>query len=95
MLEVGRLPGEKRKPIVYVDYVETAPWNVKNLMKAGGGKPQFATEATRLVEAAVCKSLEVRFKRGVALHSLPGAERFYLAGCGMTAHEQDPDKENL
>lgn len=91
----SRLPEQKGKPIVYVDYVETAPWNVKFLMKALGKKPRFGAVGTRLIEAAVQKSLEEGFKGRVALHSLPGAERFYLDVCGMTALQRDPRKENL
>ena len=91
----GRLSGQKGKPIVYVDYVETAPWNVKFLMKALGKKPQFGAVGTRLIEAAVRKSLEEGFKGRVGLHSLPGAERFYLDVCGMTAFEQHLNKEKL
>lgn len=91
----GRLPEQKGKPIVYVDYVETAPWNVKFLMKALGKKHQFGAVGTRLIEAAVHKSMEEGFKGRVGLHSLPGAERFYLDVCGMTAFKQDPEKGNL
>jgi hypothetical protein len=49
----GRLASQKRKPLVYVDYLETAPWNIKPLMEALGKSPQFAAIGTRLVEAAV------------------------------------------
>jgi hypothetical protein len=91
----SRLPAQKRKPVVYVDYLETAPWNVKVLMKALGRKTRFGSVGTRLMEAAIRKSLEEGYKGRVALHSLPGAERFYLDVCGMTAFERDPDKHNL
>jgi hypothetical protein len=49
----GRIASQKRKPLVYVDYLETAPWNIKPLMEALGKSPQFAAIGTRLVEAAV------------------------------------------
>jgi hypothetical protein len=91
----SRLSAQKGKPVIYVDYIETAPWNVKFLMKALGKKPQFGSVGTRLIEAAVRKSIEEGFKGRVTLHSLPGAERFYLDVCGMTALERDPDKEDL
>jgi hypothetical protein len=91
----GRLQSQKGKPVVYIDYLETAPWNVKFLMKALGRKTRFSSVGTRLVEAAIRKSLEEGFKGRVALHSLPGAERFYLDVCGMTAFERDPAKQNL
>ncbi len=91
----GRLPEQKGKPVVYVDYIETAPWNVKVLMKALGKKPQFAAVGTRLIEAAIRKSLDEGFKGRVALHSLPGSERFYLDVCRMTPLERDPSKQDL
>jgi hypothetical protein len=91
----GRLATQKGKPLVYVDYLETAPWNIKPLMQALGKRPQFAAVGTRLIEAAVRKSLEEGFKGRLALHSLPGSERFYLEVCGMTALVPDPAKQNL
>jgi hypothetical protein len=78
-----------------VDYLETAPWNIKPLMQALGKRPQFAAVGTRLIEAAVRKSLEEGFRGRLALHSLPGSERFYLEVCGMAAVARDPAKQNL
>jgi hypothetical protein len=91
----GRLPIQRGKPMVYVDYLETAPWNIKALMQALGSSPQYAVVGTRLIEAAVRKSFEEGFKGRVALHSLPGSERFYLNVCGMTEVARDPAKQNL
>ena len=31
-----RLPEQQGKPLVYIDYVESAPWNIKKLMAALG-----------------------------------------------------------
>ena len=45
----------------------------KFLMKALGKRPQFDAVGTRLIEAAVRKSIEEGFKGRVGLHSLPGA----------------------
>lgn len=92
---VARLPSQKGKPVVYVDYLETAPWNIKALMQALGSSQQYAVIGTRLIEAAVRKSIEEGFKGRVALHSLPGSERFYLEMCGMTEFIRDPAKQNL
>ena len=92
---VGRHPEQKGKPIVYVDYLETAPWNIKPLMQALEKSPQFAAVGSRLIEAAVRKSLDEGFKGRVALHSLTTSERFYIETCGMTALERDPAKQNL
>ena len=91
----GRLASQNRKPLVYVDYLETAPWNIKPLMQALGKTPQFAAVGTRLVEAAVRQSLAEGFKGRLALHSLSSSERFYLDVCGMTAVGRDPAKQDL
>jgi hypothetical protein len=91
----GRLPAQKGKPVVYVDYLETAPWNIKALMQALGSSPQYSVVGTRLIEAAVQKSIDEGFKGRVALHSLSGSERFYLEVCGMTEVHRDPAKQNL
>ena len=83
--QFGRIPSQLRKPLVYVDYLETAPWNIKPLMRAMGKDIQFAGIGTRLIEAAVRLSTDEGFKGRVGLHSLTCAERFYLDVCGMTA----------
>jgi hypothetical protein len=92
---VSRHPAEKGKPLVYVDYLETAPWNIKSLMKALGKTPQFAAVGSRLIQAAAQKSVEEGFKGRIGLHSLSASERFYQETCGMTALERDIAKEHL
>ncbi len=91
----GRLAGQKGKPLIYVDYLETAPWNIKPLVQALGGSAQFGAVGTRLIEAAVRQSIEEGFKGRLALHSLPTSERFYLDVCGMKAVGRDPAKQDL
>jgi hypothetical protein len=91
----GRIAWQKGKPLTYVDYLETAPWNIKPLMQALGRSQKFAAVGTRLIEAAVRKSLDEGFKGRLALHSLTTSERFYLDVCGMTAVGRDPAKQNL
>ncbi len=91
----GRLAEQKGKPLIYVDYLETAPWNIKPLANALGRSPQFAAVGTRLIEAAVRKSQEEDFKGRLALHSLSTSERFYLDGCGMSGVGRDPAKQDL
>jgi hypothetical protein len=91
----GRIAAEKGKPLVYIDYLETAPWNIRPLAQALGGTQQFGAVGTRLIEAAVRRSLEEGFKGRIALHSLSTSERFYLDVCGMTAVGRDPAKQDL
>ncbi len=91
----SRLPEHKGKPLIYIDYLETAPWNIKTLVEALGKGPQFGAVGTRLIEAAVRRSLEEGFKGRLALHSLSTSEQFYLEKCGMTGVGRDSAKQDL
>ena len=98
LLTVGhtcRLEEQAGKPLVYVDFLESAPWNIKPLMSALGQPPRYGGIGTLLLEAAVQKSKEEGFKGRLGLHSLPTSEQFYLKACGMTAVGRDPAKQNL
>ena len=90
-----RLPEQEGKSLIYVDYVEVAPWNLKPLTVGLGKKPRFNAVGSRLIEAAVLKSIEEDCKGRLALHSLPITEVFYLKACGMTAVGRDVAKQNL
>lgn len=90
--QLARLPPDKDKPLVYVDYVESAPWNVKGL---ADGPPRYGAVGTRLMEAAVQLSHEEGFAGRVGLHALPQANKFYEQTCGMTPVGLDPKCQNL
>jgi hypothetical protein len=90
-----RLPEQADKALVYVDYVEVAPWNLKTLAAALGEKPVYNAVGSRLVEAAVLKSKEEDCKGRVGLHSLPITELFYRKACRMTPVGRDSAKQNL
>jgi hypothetical protein len=90
-----RFPVQRGKPLVYIDYLEVAPWNIKQLMEPLGKTAKYAAVGTRLVEAAVRQSIEEGFKGRVALHSLPTSEHFYVDGCKMTPVGRDLGKQNL
>jgi hypothetical protein len=90
-----RLPEQLGKPLVYIDYIETAPWNIKQLMVSVGKPQQYRGVGSRLFEAAILQSLEEDFKGRLGLHSLPGSEGFYIKECGMTPVGRDPRKQNL
>jgi len=73
--EVGhaaRLDPECGRPLVYVDYLESAPWNLR-----AGGPHQYSGVGQVLVRAAVRRSLELGYRGRVELHSLPSS-RFVL-----------------
>ena len=88
---VSRATGHRGKPLVYVDYVEVAPWNAKALTES----PRFGGVGARLIEAAVRYSIEEGFAGRVGLHSLPQSEDFYGRTCRMTRGEIDMKYEGL
>jgi hypothetical protein len=92
---LGRLPVQRGMPLCYVDYLETAPWNIRTLAQAVGQPVQFGGVGSRLVEAAVRQSIEEGFKGRVGLHSLPLSESFYRDVCGMTPVGRDATKQDL
>jgi hypothetical protein len=102
MLEVAKegylakLPSQKGKPLIYVRYIETAPWNLKLLEPI----PRFGGVGARLIRSAVELSLEEGCKGRVGLHSLPGdnkgePEWFYRNTCNMESLEAERDGEGL
>jgi hypothetical protein len=76
----------KGKPLVYVDYLETAPWN-----QAWHPKKRFGGVGTVLLMEAVELSKNEEFGGRVGLHSLPRSEAFYR-NRGM--HDYGPDKRH-
>jgi uncharacterized protein (DUF433 family) len=78
----SRLSGE---PILYVDYLESAPWN----LKSSANLPRFLGVGTILIGEAIRLSLDMSFEGRVGLHSLPQAETFYKNRCQMTEYGQD------
>lgn len=85
-----REPGQKGKPLVYVEYLEAAPWNRAEL----GARPRLRGVGTVLLTATVALSNEEGFKGRVGLHSLPQADAFYRK-IGMTDLGPDPACQNL
>lgn len=87
----SRLAPDQGKPLVYVDFVETAPWNAKEFTAS----PIFKGVGVRLVQTAARLSLDEGFKGRVGLHSLPQSIPFYTLGCEMNAMGPDPKYDNL
>ena len=88
---LARLPDQRDKPLVYVKFLESAPWNVKAYVPL----PKYGSVGTRLLEAAVRLSLTEGFAGRLGLHSLPNpaTEQFYqrrgLIGLGPDAQMED------
>lgn len=83
-------PVQKGKPIVYVDYLEVAPWNRPEL----GATPRLRGVGSALITAAIALSVEEDFKGRIGLHSLPQADAFYRK-IGMTDFGQDQAYQKL
>lgn len=80
-----QLPVQEGKPLVYVSYIEVAPWNQTPI---SGIVPQFVGVGSLLMRAAIETSRENEFAGRVGLHSLRRSENWYRNTCGMTEHGQ-------
>jgi len=87
------LDKDKGKPLVYVDYLEVAPWNW--VIPEIGREGEFRGIGSLLFWRAVKQSQEEGFYGRVGLHALPQSEPFYEKGCGMTPVGRDASKQNL
>ncbi|WP_045320360.1 hypothetical protein [Limimaricola cinnabarinus] len=87
----SRHPEHPRMPLVYVDFLATAPWNRRGLIES----PTYKGVGRVLFMSAVSLSIEEEFAGRVALHSLPGAEAFYRDRLSMTDLGADGDYQNL
>jgi len=61
------------KPIVYIEYLASAPWNRKAILET----PKYGLVGKMLFSQAIGESVEKGFNGRVGLHSLPGAYRWY------------------
>ena len=86
----AREPSQEGKPLVYVEYLEVAPWNRPEL----GATPRLRGLGTALMTATIALSEEEGFKGRIGLHSLPQADDFYRR-CGMTDLGPDQAYQNL
>lgn len=72
---------------VYVDFIEVAPWNRREPSDRDAPAvqtPRFSGVGALLLGEAVRMSMGELANGRVGLHSLPSAEEFYSARCGMT-----------
>jgi len=87
-----RIESQKGMPIIYVDYIENAPWNRKELLY---DPPKYRGVGSMLITAAIELSKQEEFKGRIGLHSLPQANNFYANTCGMTDLGTDHDCQGL
>ena len=90
---VTRADGDIGKPIVYIEFLETAPWNWR--IDDAGQSPRFRGVGSLLFREAVRQSVREGFRGRVGLHALPQSEPFYERACGMSRFEPDPKVLNL
>lgn len=88
----ARLKGQENDHLVYVDFVEAAPWNRREIL---GEPPRYSGCGSILIRAAIEYSKREGFKGRIGLHSLPQANDFYANKVGMADMGQDPDYQNL
>jgi hypothetical protein len=78
-----QLPDQQGKNLIYVEYLESAPWNQKALKNP----PKYAGVGLSLICAAVELSAQEGFRGRIGLHSLPQANGYYtrlgLADLGL------------
>ena len=91
LLSDARIVEQRGKPLVYVDYLEAAPWNQSSLQRP----PKYRGVGSLLIHAAVTLSVEETFSGRTGLHSLPQSDTFYRNVCGMTDLGLDAAKQNL
>lgn len=85
------IQSQSGKNLVYVDYLESAPWNRAALRTP----PKYSGVGSILIRAAIALSEEEGFKGRIGLHSLPMANDFYTKTCGMTCLGPDPHYQGL
>jgi hypothetical protein len=89
----GKLTGQEKKPILYIEYVEVAPWNWR--IKEIGQERRFRGIGELLLREAIEKSMELGFNGRIGLHALPQAEGFYKSVLNMTLLGRDSEYQQL
>lgn len=92
LLHKARIQTQAGKDLVYIEYLETAPWNQRHI---AGAEVRFAGVGTLLVYAAIQLSREEGFKGRIGLHALPQSNAWYANVCGMTDLGADPNYHQL
>ena len=87
-----RIEAQKGKNLVYVEFVENAPWNRNDLLF---DLPTYRGVGTILIGAAIKTSVAAGFKGRLGLHALPQSNSFYTNTCGMTDLGPDSNYYNM
>ena len=87
--EARREP-DRGQPLVYIDYLESAPWNLQFVTT-----PQYLGVGQMLVREATRRSVEIGFRGRVGLHSLPQVVSFCERKCGFLGCGPDSEYHGL
>ena len=82
--------GIERSPLVYIEYLASAPWNRRVIENP----PYFVGIGRALLLVARQRSVELGYGGRVGLHSISESEAFYHRQ-GMPEYGADPDKDGL
>lgn len=88
----AQLPNQAGQHLVYIDYLEAAPWNRPGLIAENA---RYRGVGSLLILAAVTLSQNEEFHGRIGLHSLPQANDFYANRCGMQDLGPDKNYQNL
>jgi hypothetical protein len=86
----SRLPHGDGVPLVYINLLATAPWNLVPVVSV----PRYSGVGTTLFHAAIAMSKELGFKGRIGLHALPDSEEWYEKH-GLTCLGPDTAKQDL
>jgi hypothetical protein len=86
----ARLSTQTGSPLVYVNLLATAPWNLQEITDP----PRYRGVGTILLAKAAAISIDLGFKGRLGLHSLPRSEPWYER-LDFTCVGPDPKKQNL
>jgi hypothetical protein len=86
-----RLPSQKAKPLIYVDFLAAAPWNRPNFTPS----PKYRGVGKLLIFAAMSQSLDEGYEGRIGLHSLHESETFYQQVFHMQDLGPDTDHQGL
>lgn len=77
----SRCPTQNSKSVVYVNFLEVAPWNQGTALPE---EPRYRGVGSLLLRAAIELSRTEGSQGRIALHSLPQADKWYRDYCRMT-----------
>lgn len=80
LFRASRVETNKQKPIVYVLYLASAPWNLPWLTNC----PKYKLVGSVLIATAIQVSRSEGCEGRIGLHALEQSERFYRRSCKMT-----------